>query len=193
MEAIPPDEELVRRAVAGDDAALELIVHRHMPAVLSYARSKLHDQGAAEDVVQETFVKADRNLASFRHEASLRWWLTRICERCCLDHHRRRREPTTVSIDDTERVLSLVSAVAAQEHQDQQRDAALRSRLQEEISRLSQDQREAFVLVHVHGHSREEAADLLGIPSSTMRDRVAKARRHLAEKLGDYRTKAGEG
>jgi RNA polymerase sigma-70 factor, ECF subfamily len=192
MNAAPlPDEELVQRTLAGDAGALELLVQRHMPAVFSYARSKVHDVGAAEEVAQDTFDKASRKLASFRHEASLRTWLLRICHRSCIDHLRR-DAPTTVSVDDTGRVLPLVSAIAAQEHHDEQRDGDLRSRLQEEISRLSPQEREAFVLVCVRGHTREEAATILGVPPSTMRDRVTRARMQLATKFGDYRAEAGE-
>jgi RNA polymerase sigma-70 factor (ECF subfamily) len=192
MDAAPlADEELVQRTVAGDAAALELLVQRHMPAVFWYARSKVHDAGAAEEVAQDTFDKASRNLASFRHEASLRTWLLRICHRRCIDHLRR-NAPTAVSVDDTGRVLPLVSAFAAQEHYDKQRNADLRSRLQEEISRLSTQHREAFVLVCVRGHTREEAAAILGVPPSTIRDRVTRARMQLATKFGDYRAEAGE-
>jgi RNA polymerase sigma-70 factor (ECF subfamily) len=193
MDAAPlPDEELVQRTLAGDSAALELLVQRHMPAVFTYARSKIHNVGAAEEVAQDTFDRASRKLASFRHEASLRTWLLRICHRCCIDHLRR-HAPTTASIDDTTgRVVPLVSALAAQEHHDKQRDADLRSRLQEEISRLSPQEREAFVLVCVRGHTREEAATILGVPPSTMRDRVTRARMQLATKFGDYRAEVGE-
>jgi RNA polymerase sigma-70 factor, ECF subfamily len=183
----PPDEELVERALVGDAIALELIVQRHMPAVLRHAGSKLNDAGAAEEVAQDTFVKADRSLHSFRREASLRTWLLRICERCCLDHLRGAKLITAPPVD------AVLSLAAVRDDRDRQREAIIRSRLQHEINALPDDERVAFILVYVRGYSREEAAHILGIPPSTMRDRVIRARSHLAKKLADYRAEAGEG
>lgn len=184
--SLPSDDELVRRALSGDTVATELIVRRHMGAVLAHTRSKFRDRETAEEIALDTFVKAHRKLASFRHEASLRTWLLRISHRCCLDRQRR-QEPSTVVLDDAEPLLSLVSA---RDQRDQQREADLRSTLQQEIDALPEDEREAFILVCVRGHTREEAADILDLPASTMRDRVIRAPRQLADRLGEDRTRA---
>lgn len=73
-----PDTELVQRAQRGDDAALDALVRRHQEAAYRLALSYLRERGAAEDAVQDAFVKAMRALDGFRGDASFRTWLLRI-------------------------------------------------------------------------------------------------------------------
>lgn len=73
-----PDAELVQRARNGDDTALDLLVRRHQGGAYRLAVSFLHDPDAAEDVVQDAFVKAVRALDRFRGDASFRTWILRI-------------------------------------------------------------------------------------------------------------------
>lgn len=92
------DRDLIRRSVRGDEAAFELIVRRHTDAVWRVARAMLRDDHAAEDAVQETFLKAFRGLASFRGDASPKTWLVSICRRECIDRIRAKTE-APISLD----------------------------------------------------------------------------------------------
>lgn len=165
------DVALVERAAAGDDLAFETMVRRHADAVWRLARANLRDDFAAEEVVQDTFVKAHRALANFRGDSSVRTWLLAICQRTCIDVSRRKR-PTVVSLDEARRAR-------AREEQPELGVAILHA-----LERLSDDERRGFVLVEVLGYSREEAAQIVGVPASTMRSRVAKARLRMMDALG---------
>jgi len=166
------DAALVERAAAGDDLAFEAMVRRHTDAVWRLARANLRDDFAAEEVVQDTFVKAHRALAGFRGDSSVRTWLLAICERTCIDVSRRKR-PTVVSLDEVRRAR-------APEVQPE-----LTVALGQATARLSEDERRAFTLVDVLGYSREEAAQIVGVPPSTMRSRAAKARLRMMDALDD--------
>lgn len=161
---------LVERAAAGDGLAFEAMVRRHTDAVWQVARANLRDDFAAEEVVQDTFLKAHRALGSFRGESSVRTWLLAICQRTCIDRSRRKRA-TLVSLDEARRAR-------AREEQPELALAIVQS-----MERLSPDERRAFTLVDVLGYSREEAAQIVGVPASTMRSRVAKARLRLMDAL----------
>lgn len=162
---------LVERAAAGDDVAFETMVRRHADAVWRLARANLRDDFAAEEVVQDTFLKAHRALAGFRGDASVRTWLLAICQRTCIDVSRRKR-PTVVPLDEARRTRARDS------------EPELGIAITQGMERLSPDERRAFTLVDILGYSREEAAQIVGVPASTMRSRVANARLRLMDALG---------
>jgi RNA polymerase sigma-70 factor (ECF subfamily) len=177
--------DLARRSAAGDTAAFEEIVSRYSTFLWRTAMALLHDTSAAEEVAQDTFVRAFRHLQHFRGESSLRTWLDKICRNVCLDRIRRERGRVPVrGLEENHHLLSLSSL---ERHYEEQKEADLRSFLTQEIKALPEPQREAFILVYLHGYSREAAADILNIPAPTMRDRVLRARRRLAQAFLDYR------
>lgn len=164
---------LVERAASGEDSAFAELVRCHSDAVWRFAMGMLRDAGAAEEAAQDTFVNAHRALDGFRGDASFRSWLLSICSRVCLDRLRR-RSWESVPLETLRDIHS---------PHDQ---ADVRLTIDAAIDRLDPDQREAFVLVSVMGFSREEAALIARVPSSTMRSRVAKARGRLADALKDH-------
>jgi RNA polymerase sigma-70 factor (ECF subfamily) len=166
------DWGLIERARSGDGAAFELLVRRHTDAVWRAARGFLRDDFAAEEVVQDTFLKAYRALDSFRGEAAVRTWLVSICHRSCVDRSRRRQ-------------AEIVSLEHARRHRAKDDATDLRMAIEAALPSLPEDERRAFVLVDVLGYSREEAAEVAGAPSSTIRSRLARARRRLLEALGE--------
>lgn len=136
----------------------------------------LRNDLAAEEVVQDTFVKAYRGLRSFRGEASVRTWLLAICRRTCVDRLRSQRlEPVPLE--------SMAGRPAREEPWD------LRLMLERALEDLPREEREAFVLVHALSYSREEAARICGVPASTMRSRVTRARQRLADFVTDAETR----
>jgi RNA polymerase sigma-70 factor, ECF subfamily len=191
----PPDEELVRQAQAGDDAAMELLLHRHTGGVLTYA-TRWFSRDIAEEVAQDALLKAARNLETFKGEGSLKSWLLRICQRCCIDRQRHeQRQVTTVDLDDSENpvltdrgdVKPTLSVMSGQRHRDQQQEAALRERWQEALDALPVEERLPVAVVFIDGYSQQEAAQILGIPPTTLRDRLIRGRKRLCEKFNDYR------
>ena len=173
------DGELLRRASGGDTAAFELLVRRHAGALFRLARPIVRDDQQAEEVVQDTFVKAHANLTSFRGESAVKTWLSSICYRTAIDQARRRRLA----------VVPIETAVEAARHD----DVDLRMALSDALEELPDDEREAFYLVQVLGYSREEAAHICGVPASTMRSRVGRARLRLAASLRALEDTAAQG
>jgi RNA polymerase sigma-70 factor, ECF subfamily len=165
------DAALVARAAAGDETAFELIVRRNTDPVWRLARTILRDDFAAEEAVQDTFLKAHRALSSFRGDASVKTWLCSICHRACIDRLRKKS-------------AQVVPLEAVREQRAREQQVELRLAIQEAMDELTDDERRAFELVHVLGFSREEAAAIVGVPPSTMRSRVTRARQRLAESIG---------
>lgn len=171
------DHRLVNDAADGDESAFELLVRRHTDAVWRMAWSMMRDDFAAEEAVQDTFLKAYRNLHSFRGDSKVSTWLISICRRSCLDMLRRKRHDV-VSLDEVRRT-----------HGREDR-TDLKVAVEGALDDLPDDEREAFTLVEIIGHTREEAASIVDVPPSTMRSRVSRARAKLARALSEARWEA---
>ena len=172
------EKALVQRAAEGDRDAFELIVRRHSSALWRVARTVVADDQVAEDVVQDTFVKAHGALQTFQGASTLQTWLAAICYRVAVDRVRRKRLQLVPLEGDHAHVLV--------------EDVDLRIALRDAVDELPGDEREAFQLIDVLGYSSAEAAAIVGVPASTIRSRLAKARARLARALGALRTAAVE-
>jgi RNA polymerase sigma-70 factor (ECF subfamily) len=133
------------------------------------------DPALAEDLAQETFVKAFRNLAAFDSKRRLSSWLFRIAHNTGIDALRRFK-PATVDIDAGD----VAEEPAAPSAGDPVERRALGQALQAALARLRPDQRTVVVLRYESGLSFEEIGQVLGIPESTARSHVHRARKELA-------------
>nr|WP_246281884.1 sigma-70 family RNA polymerase sigma factor [Fodinicola acaciae] len=173
------DLEITRCALAagrGDRAAAERFVaatQRQLHRLLGY----LSSPADAEDLVQETYLRAFASLPKFAAKAPARIWLLTIARRTAADHLRqRRRRPLTSAVDDWVDAAERAGSQAA----DHQHEVLLR----QVIGGLDGDRREAFVLTQVLGMSYAEAAEVCDCPVGTIRSRVARARDDLVCALG---------
>jgi RNA polymerase sigma-70 factor (ECF subfamily) len=141
------------------------------------------DEGAAEDVCQDAFVKAYRALDRFRGDSSIETWFYRILVRQAHNHRRWRavRERWGAVTDAEPRDPSPVG----------QGDPGLRRRIAEALSQLTRRQREAFVLVHLEGFTVSECAALLGKPTGTVKSHLHRALKSLRSELSDLRGSLG--
>lgn len=153
-----------------DDACLREFIARHNSSVRHLASTMVRSSHDADEVVQDTFIAAHRSFEQFRGESTPRTWLHTICYRRCLTLLRKKHLHVV-----SEDVVVGVAAASS--------DEALRMTLEREIAALSDDLRVAFTLVDVLGFSREEAAQMAGVPGNTMRARSARARVMLASIL----------
>lgn len=156
----------------GDPGARTAFVRRTQAEVWRFTAA-LVDTGAADDLTQETYLRALRALPAFEGRSSVRTWLLGIARRVCADHLRavvRRRR------------LDARLAVHAYP-QSQMPDPAHRLGTTDLLARLGEDRRTAFVLTQVVGLSYAEAADVEGVPVGTIRSRVARARDELVQAL----------
>src|ERR1019366_1047979 len=145
-----------------------------IPNLRAFAMSLCGNPDRADDLVQETLVKAWGNLDSFVEGSNLGAWLFTILRNGYFSEFRKRRRE--VSDSDGEIVGRLTVAPGQDPHMDMLDFRAA-------LARLPADQPEALVLIGAAGHSYDEAADICGCPVGTIKSRVSRARLHLAEML----------
>ncbi len=163
-----PLRPLLAAASEGDDVAVAELVRRTQSDVWRLC-SALGSVGEEEDLVQETYLRALRSLASYRSEAPVRAWLLAIARNVCADHVRRReRGRRLVDRVRSNRPETVVHPVEP---------------IDDLLAGLDPDRREAFVLTQMVGLSYEDAAIALGCPIGTVRSRVSRARADLAAQV----------
>ena len=183
--AADPDDELVRRVGQGDPAAVQALVARKLRRVLSLAERMLGDAAEAEDVAQETFVRAYRALARFDGRSEPYTWFYRIAINLSLNRIRARKSSRTSQSSDDPRLAAVLDAHAGSDADpllDTSRAQFFRA-LTEAIDSLSESLRVTLILVCVDGRSHAEAAEVLGAPEGTIAWRVHEARRKLKQFL----------
>ena len=167
------DEQLVDRFRAGDDRAFEAIVERYRPRLVRYAASMLRSRGgqAAEDAVQDVFVRAFAALRADARPMALRAWLYRIAHNRCLDLLR-----TDAPLElDAERAGADAGADVQFERGERMR------RLVADIQELSPNQRSALVIREIDGLGYAEIAEALGVTVPAVKSLLVRARMNLAE------------
>ena len=176
------DRELVDRARTGqgDAAAFGQLVRRHQQRIVRLALHMLRDRAAAEDVMQETFIRAYRALARFDGRSEPYTWLYRIAVNLSLNALRSRKARKISTQADDPGLDAVVSEPRATGSPPV--DAARRqlyAALSEGIDGLSETLRTTLILVCIDGRSHEEASAILGAPEGTIAWRVHEARRKL--------------
>lgn len=172
----PSDAELVRAWCAGDEAAARALVHRHAAAVGRYLLGQGAATSAVDDLLQETFFRAFRGIASWRGDGAFRAWLLRIARNVFRDGHRRTRGVQFVEAADDDRVETADGAgeLDAQETEQQLLDG---------LTRLSPLQREVFLLRVEQGLAYREIATTLETTEGAARVHYHQAVRRLKEWL----------
>jgi RNA polymerase sigma-70 factor, ECF subfamily len=186
----PSDTQLLRLARNGDSRAFGSLIRRHDRYLYRIARSVLPNDQDAEDVVQETFVRAFTRLVDFRGESSLSTWLTRITLNESRRRYRRRR-PVVVGLEvlDTSNGQREALAFPVQDPERATAQEQMRIVLERAIDRLPAAFRTVFVMREVEGSSTEETASVLRILPQTVKTRLHRARRLLRDALGEeFRT-----
>jgi RNA polymerase sigma-70 factor (ECF subfamily) len=178
------DAELVVRAIAGDAQAFAELVARHYAACLRYAAHALGDPMEAEDVVQETLLRAHRSLGRYEERQQFRAWLFRIlvnrCRTAASRNGARRRR------DDDAHVAAARAAPDTADAVD------LRSRLARALAGLDAMHREAFLLKLGEGLEYDAIARITGASVPALKMRVKRARDHVRacwEETGDERAR----
>jgi RNA polymerase sigma-70 factor (ECF subfamily) len=179
------DEQIVERVRAGEQHLFEVLMRRHNPQVYRAARSILHDDGEAEDVMQDAYVRAYEHLREFEGRSRFSTWVTRIAVHEALARARRSKRYDT--LDPGEEGPSMPGAPVASPEQ-QTSDGEMRRLLEQAVGALPEEFRSVFVLRAVHGMNGAEVADCLGLEEATVKTRLFRARgrlRDLLEAAGD--------
>jgi RNA polymerase sigma-70 factor, ECF subfamily len=183
------DNEIVCRVVDGDTGAYEALMRRYNQRLYRAARAILRDDDEAEDVLQETYVRAFQHLRQFAGEAQFSTWLTRIAVNECLSRLRRRKRIADLSPRADDEAPTMDSLKSPNAGPDEQLLAAeTRSVLESAIDGLPKSYRTVFVLREVEGMSTAETAASLDLSEETVKIRLHRSRlmlrRGLYERAG---------
>ncbi|WP_046651680.1 RNA polymerase sigma factor [Brevundimonas diminuta] len=181
---VDPDENLVRRVGEGDPAAIQAMVARKLPRMLSLARRMLGDAAEAEDVAQEAMLRAWRQAPRWTPgQARFDTWLHRVGLNLCYDRLRRRREiATDVLPDGVDDGPAPDRGLLA---------AETGARVEAALARLPERQREAIVLCHYQELGNTEAAALMEISVEALESLLSRGRRALRTALADIAPHSG--
>ncbi len=190
------DPTVVAAARAGDRDAFRALVERHSRYIFALAHRMTGNAEDAEDVVQETWLKAHRQLSRFEARADFRTWLHRIAVNCSIDliRARRHREDAHDPADLEEGPLSERGADAQPTPDRLAESAQIGDRVHAALARLTSLERAAFTLRHVEGMSIDEVGEKLGLKASATKHSVFRAVRKMRAALEPFaaeRSRAG--
>lgn len=168
MNAIRDDLAAVRALARGDEAALGALYDQYARPCYAFAIRMLGSEADAEEVLQETFLRAWRNAAAYDpSRASLSSWLLAITRNLCIDELRRRRRNLPAA------PLDQAAPLPAGERTDTAAEQAIDAeRVRAALASLPGEQRSAIELVYYHGLTSGEVGRLLGVPPATVRSRL---------------------
>jgi RNA polymerase sigma-70 factor (ECF subfamily) len=175
------DAVLLARVADGDHEAFTEVMKTHEDRVFSVCLRILGDREKALDATQETFLTAFRKAHQFEGKSTFGTWVYRIAVNTCYDQLRKQKrrpaDPMPEHLDPADpAALETVEA------------AALRPEIREALASLPPEFRAAIVLSDIEGMSLPDAAQTLGVPVGTMKSRVFRGRRLLANHLGNQNT-----
>lgn len=182
--AVHHQATLVGKAKSGDHAAFLQLVGAHRQRLYALARRFAETVEDAEDLTQETLVRAYRHFGKFRPDADFGPWVTKIAVNTCLTYRSRRRSQR--QREATARTLAPSAAPRSSSlpHAAVERRADL-ERIHAEIAALPKRQRMAVILYELEGLSIPEAAELMACATGTVKRHLYRARRTLAAHLAD--------
>jgi RNA polymerase sigma-70 factor (ECF subfamily) len=188
------DTMLIREAQRGNRAAFEELVRHYDQAVLRLALHLTGSESDAQDIYQDAFLKAYRNVGTFRFECSFYTWIYRIVTNLCLDHLRKRqvrKEDAHVATDSSGEEYDLLSQVpdgraGANPERDLMR-RELGGRINRALDKLTPRERMVFELKHYHGLKLRTVGEILNTTEETAKNTLFRATQKLRGALADMR------
>ncbi len=194
LESRMDDTTLIREAQRGNCAAFEDLVRHYDQAVLRLALHLTRSEADAQDIYQEAFLKAFKNIGSFRFECSFYTWIYRIATNLCLDHLRRkqvRKEDAPVAQDAHGETYSLLDQVpdgrAGANPERQLMGREVGGRINAALAKLTPRERMVFELKHYHGMKLRTVGEMLNTTEETAKNTLFRATQKLRGALADMR------
>lgn len=188
------DQEVVLEARAGREAAYRELVRRYERPIFSLIYRMVRNREQAEDLSQETFVKALNAIESYRPEFKFSSWIFKIANNVAIDHLRR-RELDTLSLDGSPHALTPEAVQASALQLGDRQETALEElearelggEIERAIGLLRPEYRACILLRHVEGRAYEEIATILDLPLGTVKTYIHRARGELRQALAHLR------
>lgn len=191
MKKLEKEEELklVKRCLSGEKEALEEFVNLFQKPIFNLAYRLCGDRDSAEDIAQESLIRALENLKHFKGESSLYTWLYRITTNIFYDHLRQRKELSYDQMvygeEEETTGLELPDEETSVEKEVERRD--IQEIVRREIEKIPSYYRTVLVLYDIEGFSYEEICQILQKPLGTVKSRLNRARQLLKQRLEKYR------
>jgi RNA polymerase sigma-70 factor (ECF subfamily) len=187
MDMQPSDEILVKKAQEGDKHSFDELYQKYKKRILNYIYRMVGNQMIAEELTQDTFIKAYTHLRDYRERHTFQAWLYKIAHNVVMNELRTRKpdvslEQPLVVDDESIRLIDTVvdkttaPDLVAKSHE-------LREAIQKVLSSLSAEHRKVLVLCDIQGLSYEEASEILDISVGTVASRLSRAREQFNQKL----------
>jgi RNA polymerase sigma-70 factor, ECF subfamily len=183
VDALSEDAALAAACRSGDLRAYERLYAMHGVRMKNLARNVLGNPVDAEDAVQETFLKVQRSIASFRGQSSFVTWTYRILINTCYDARRSRLRKKEVANDDSEETPHLEPRAPGAH-------PSLRMALERALEKLTRHQRDVFLLFEVEGFRHAEIAGMLEITATASKNTLFQAKKNLRQMLEPPRSSA---
>jgi RNA polymerase sigma-70 factor (ECF subfamily) len=188
------DEVLMMRFQAGDRAAFASLVRRHKTAFYNFTLRLVRSGPAAEDLVQDVFVKIVQSAVDFKHESKFTTWAYTIARNICIDHLRKMAFRQHASLDqvrgDAPDGPTLLDRTADVHPSAAVERSAIGVELGRSITRcvegLPPEQREVFLLREIANLPFKDIAGITGVPENTVKSRMRYALERLQENLSEY-------
>jgi RNA polymerase sigma-70 factor, ECF subfamily len=177
MAGTRDDHALIAAAQSGDSGALDQLLRRHYDRIWALCRRLAGNHSDAEDATQEALIAIARGLRSFDGRAAFTTWSYRVATNACLDELRRRMRRPTPHVSADEPVTADPGPLP--DHIVERLD------IDEALTHVPEDFRVAVVLRDLCDLEYSDIAELLNIPSGTVRSRIARGRAQLARQLGN--------
>ncbi len=181
-----------------DQAQFSELAMEYMGSLYSAALRMTRNASDAEDLVQETYLKAYRAFGSFKEGTNLKAWLYRILTNTFINTYRaRRRRPEQTELDDVEdlylyrRLGGLEAVSAGRSAEEQVLEHFTEGEVKEAVESLPEQFRMAVLLADVEGFSYKEIAEILDVPIGTVMSRLHRGRKAMERKLYEYASRRG--
>jgi len=194
----PSAQGLSRVGAVADRSRFSELTMEHMPALYSAALRMTRNPADAEDLVQETFLKAYRSFDRFEEGTNLKAWLYRILTNTFINSYRAaKRRPEKADVDDVEdlylyrRLADLGGGELGRSAEEEVLEAITDDEVKQAIESLPEAFRIAVLLADVEGFSYKEIAEITDVPIGTVMSRIHRGRRALQKALTDYAATRG--
>lgn len=177
------DKDLVQRLQAGDLQALNLLIERYKDEFHRLAYRMMGNKEDAEEVLQDTFLRAYQKIGSFEGKAKLSTWLYRICVNRCLNRREGLKKLALTKTQDRTKIMGIQSVPSPHDIAAEYETAEVQQQIARAVARLQPDQRALVSLYYLQGFSCAEISEILQKPLGTVKTQLFRARSNLKKML----------
>ena len=174
------DVELIRKILSGDDAAFSILVEKYQESIHALAWRKIHDFHYAEEIMQDTFLKAYKKLPTLKNHNQFAGWLHVIAKRLCIDWVRRQK-PVMQSLENThpQEIDDSSYTQYLSEQRMTEKTEYCHELVQQLLEKLPENEREVVTLYYLDEMSTKEIGEVMGVSVNTITSRLQRARKRL--------------